>query len=89
LAKPTDDEPWMTLRRIIDLFVAMGCDPREYPGQEVEAFADWQVYYLYSPLNDCFVDLTGFDLDDHVAPTVVETWERALGVTIPRPKDWQ
>ena len=75
---------WMTLRQIISLFVGMGCAPQEFPGQDVVPFVDWQVYYLQSIDGVAFVDLTPYELDERIAPTVLETWERALGVTIPR-----
>ncbi|HXQ12156.1 MAG TPA: hypothetical protein VN805_14265 [Caulobacteraceae bacterium] len=76
----------MTLRQIIDLFVAMGCEPQEFPGQDVSPLTTWEVYYLRAEDNpDCFVDLTGYDKDEPIAPSVLETWERTLGVQIPRP----
>ena len=84
MAKNAIDEPRMPLRQVVDLFIAMGCEPQEFPGQDVFAGADWQIYYLYSPMNDCLVDLTGLDMDDLIASSTIETWERALGVSIPR-----
>ena len=76
---------WLTVRQVIDLFVAMGCEPQEFPGEDVTPLIDWTVYYLYSPINECFVSLVGFDPDDMIAPSTIEAWERALGVPIPRP----
>jgi hypothetical protein len=74
----------MKLRQIIDLFVAMGCEPQEVEGETVRAGSDWEVYYLYNPRNDRVVSLVGIDLDDSVAPTTLETWERTLDIQIPR-----
>jgi hypothetical protein len=74
---------WLTVQKIIECFVAMGCDPREVPDQPVEAGDDWHVYYLYNPTNGGFVSLCGFALDEEVAPSTLASWERALGVEIP------
>ena len=73
----------MTVQTVIDCFVMMGCEPREFPEQEVVAGEDWQIYYLYSPETEGFVSLTGYDLGDLVAPSTIAAWERALGVAIP------
>lgn len=75
--------PWPTVRQVIDLFVAMGCEPQEFPGEDVVPGLDFQVYYLYSAQTDGIVSLTGFDLDERVAPSTLENWERALGVEVP------
>lgn len=74
---------WRTIQEVIDLFVMMGCEPQEFPGTDVEPLADWTVNYLYSPDNDCFVSLVGYDRSDRAAPSTIEAWERALGVQIP------
>ena len=74
----------MTLRRIVSLFVGMGCVPQEFPGQPVVGGAKWDIYYLGSPDGYGFVDLTGYELDERIAPSVLEAWERVLGVNIPR-----
>ncbi|HEY5072061.1 MAG TPA: hypothetical protein VII63_08520 [Caulobacteraceae bacterium] len=88
MARFVSKEPWLSVRKVIELFVAMGCEPQEFPGQDVAAFADWTVRYLYDRASDRFVDLSDFDLDDRVAPSTLETWERVLGVSIPRPGDF-
>lgn len=76
-------EGWLTVQKIIELFVAMGCDPRELPDQPVKAGDDWHVYYLYDPENGRFVSLCGFALDEKVAPSTLASWERTLEVEIP------
>ncbi len=81
------DEPWLTVQQAVDLFVAMGCEPQEFPGESVKPFVPWTVYYLYSPENDSFVSLVGYDMDDQIAPSTIENWERALGILIPKPNN--
>jgi len=63
----------------------MGCSPQEFPGEEVEAFGSWTVCYLYSPDTDAFISLVDFAMDDYLAPSTLESWERALGMEIPKP----
>lgn len=76
---------WLTVRQIVELFVAMGCVPQEFLGTDVEPWADWQINFLRNPENDdCFIDLSGYALHQRIAPSVLESWERALGLEIPR-----
>ncbi len=79
--------PWLTLRQIIGLFVAMGCEPQEFPGEEVHAWADWHVYYLYNPETGGFVSLVGYEDDELIAPSTLESWERSLGMEVPKPNN--
>jgi len=74
---------WRTIQEVIELFVMMGCEPREFLETDVEPFSEWKINYLYSPDNDCFVSLVGYDPDDRAAPSTIEAWERALGMQVP------
>lgn len=79
-------KPWFKLRELIDLFVAMGCQPQQFQGEEVEAFGSWVVCYLFNPETETFVIVEETDMDRHIAPTVLESWERTLCIEIPKGK---
>lgn len=76
--------PFLSLRRVIDILVAMGCEPQEFPGTDVLPGLDWTVHYIYSPETEGFISLEGYEMDDLVAPSTMDSWERALGTEIPR-----
>jgi len=72
---------------VVECFVLLGCEPREYPDEEVVPGEKWHVYYLYSPETEAFVSLVGYEMDELVAPSTLAAWERALGIQIPWGKD--
>jgi hypothetical protein len=76
---------WWTLRQVIDLFVAMGCEPQEFRGQDVVAGAKWQVRYLFNPATGTFVALRDLKPDSLISPSMLASWERALRIELPKP----
>lgn len=76
---------WLTLRQVIALFVAMGAEPREFPGEDVAPGAAWTVRYLYNPENGAFVSLRDLEPDTLVAPAMLASWERVLRIELPKP----
>jgi hypothetical protein len=74
---------WRTLVEVISLFVGMGCEPQEFPGEDVLPHADWQVHYLFNPVNGAIAVLPDIGSDDEVAPSVLAALERTLGVEVP------
>jgi hypothetical protein len=78
------DGPWLSVRKLIELFVGMGCELHEIPGQLVEPGVRRNIRYLYSPDANDFVSLRDLEDDDRLPPSEVENWERRLGMTIPK-----
>ena len=63
----------------------MGCHLNELPGQLGDDDGVVRpIRYLSSPESDLFVSLYGLKNDDKVPPMTVESWERALGISIPK-----
>lgn len=62
----------------------MGCVVAKLPGHLETPEGLLGVRYLYSPLTDDFVSLSDLDNDDIVPPSVLEGWERRLGIEIPK-----
>jgi hypothetical protein len=80
---------WPTLKQLIDLFVASGCELGELPGHVASPAGIHRVRYLYSPVTDAFVSLSDYDDGEHIPPSEVANWERRLGLEIPKkPRDW-
>jgi hypothetical protein len=79
-----DPSDWLTIEQVVDLFVAMGCEPREFAGVDVAPFAKWRVRFLRSPVNGRIVSISWFLPGDRVAPSTLDSWERVLGIQIPR-----
>jgi hypothetical protein len=74
-----------TVAKLIELFTAMGCElhtlNRALEGPQGET----DIRFLYNPDTDQFASLSGLDDDDRVPWSLVESWERNLGVEVPRP----
>ncbi len=89
MAYPFGARPWPTVRELIELFTAMGCELREMP--EVVAGPDGAhgIRFLYSPEADDFVSLRGMEDDERIPPSEVENWERRLGIQIPKNPNWR
>lgn len=63
----------------------MGCELRETKTLLADDEGNPRtIQFLYSDVTDGFVSLRDYGDDDRVSWTVVENWERQLGVTIPR-----
>jgi hypothetical protein len=76
--------PWHTVRKLIELFVAMGCELGELEGGLTDSEGHHRVRYLFSPETKDFVSLSDLEDEDRIPPSEVENWERRLGITIPR-----
>jgi hypothetical protein len=76
--------PWHTVKKLIELFVSMGCELGELPGRIEDDQGTRRIRFLYSPESDDFVSLSDLDDDERIPPTEVENWERRLGITIPK-----
>ncbi len=78
--------PFWNVKEIIDLFTAMGCELRI---AEPDTFNfDGEVFnvrYLFNPDNGNFVALVDLRDDEAVHRSEVESWERRLGIEIPKP----
>jgi hypothetical protein len=78
--------PFWNVRNIISLFMQMGCEhnvaePCIGDGQgSVFGFS-----YLVNPETKAFVALVDLGDDEFVSSSLVESWERVLGVKIPKP----
>lgn len=76
---------WLTLREVVDLFVAMGCEPREVVNRPVVAGEAWEIRYLFNPRTGTFVNLRELRPDDLIAPAMLASWERTLRIELPKP----
>jgi hypothetical protein len=73
------------VREVLALFVQMGCELR---------IAEHTVYsddgdvlnfrYLYNPENEAFAPIIDLGDDEQVSSGEVESWERRLGIVIPK-----
>ncbi|MBV8449932.1 MAG: hypothetical protein JO357_16910 [Hyphomicrobiales bacterium] len=80
--------PWLSVGKLIELFTAMGCVLSELPGTLIyKDGAPRKIRYLYSPEADDFVSLGDLDDGDRLPPSEVESWERRLGIQIPKGAD--
>ena len=75
---------WPTIRELIDLFTAMGCELHDLEGHIEGPDGKRRVRFLYNPENDGIASLSDYDDDDSVPPSVAENWERLLDITIPK-----
>ena len=75
---------WLTLREIVSLFVQMGCTVNDLDAEIEGPDGSHCVRYLYSPVTKDFASLSDFDDEDRIPWSVVEGWERRLGVEIPK-----
>ena len=73
--------PWLTLREIIQLFVAMGATQGEL--EVIGSDGKYRVRFLHNSENDEFVSLAGYEDDERVAPSELANWQRVLGINIP------
>jgi hypothetical protein len=80
-----------SVKQLIELFVAVGCELGELPGHiEMPGGATHKVRYLYSSVTDAFVSLSNLQDDERMPPSTVANWERRLGLEIPKkPSDWR
>jgi hypothetical protein len=79
--------PWLRVGKIIELFSAMGCTLGELPQPIHGSLGTWRVRYLYSPETENFVSLSDLDDDEFISPSELESWERVLGIEIPKGED--
>jgi hypothetical protein len=74
------------VRTIISLFVQMGCELRVIEDSVVSNDAETLNYrILLNPTTGGFATIVDLGDDEFVAAPEVASWERRLGVTIPKP----
>lgn len=82
---PVGPWPWLTVGKLRQLFVAMGCEYRELDGLVVaDDGTTRKVRLLLNPETDGVVAFSNYDDDERVPWSEVEQWERSLAVSIPR-----
>jgi hypothetical protein len=77
-----------TVRNIVNVFLQMGCE--HHIAEPCEDDADgsfFGVSYLLNPDNKAFVPLVDLGDDEEVSILEVESWERRLGIEIPKPPE--
>jgi hypothetical protein len=86
MAQPVGGHRWLTVGKLIELFVAMGCELHELSGKLHGPMGSHRVRFLYNPEADDFVSLSDLADDERIPPSEVESWERRLQLEIP--KNW-
>jgi hypothetical protein len=72
--------------QIVSLFQQMGCEINTAEGTIESMDGDcFNVRYLLNPTNKAFVPLVDLGDDQHISKWEVESWERRLAITIPKP----
>lgn len=71
---------------VVDLFVQMGCV--HHTAEQIVESSDGDCFglsYLINPENNNFVPILDLAPDQFISKFEVESWERRLGITIPKP----
>jgi hypothetical protein len=83
--------PFWKVRDLIAVFLQMGCELRRTIRTQARTPVGLEigdVRYLFNPENGRFLQVDDdLDDEDRVPPSVVENWERRLGIEIPKPKN--
>ena len=79
---------WPTVRELIGLFVAMGCELRDMQHDLTGPDGTKRIRFLYNPETEGFASLNGYEDDERIPPSEIEQMERRLGVVIPRNPKW-
>jgi hypothetical protein len=74
------------VREIVSLFQQMGCEVHTFEDTIKSMDGDcFNVRYLQNPVNRAFVPLVNLGDDEFISKWEVESWERRLAITIPKP----
>jgi hypothetical protein len=80
--------PFWLAKNIISLFVLMGCEHNvAEPCIDDSQGSVFGFSYLVNPETKAFVAIVDLGDDEFVSSLLVESWERVLGVQIPKPPD--
>jgi hypothetical protein len=78
------DGPWLKVGKLIELFVAMGCELHNLPGDIMGPDGTYKVRFLLNPITRTFVSLSDLDNDEMLPPSEIAYWERRLKMSIPK-----
>jgi hypothetical protein len=80
--------PFWNVRDIISLFIQMGCQHNVVEPCTDDGFGSvFGFSYLVNPETNAAVPILDLGEDEYLSSYEVESWERRLGVTIPKPPD--
>ena len=81
---------WPTVKEVLALFVAMGCEIRKMPTALINEDGDeTPIRFLYNPASKVFVVLDEYEDGMMMAPSEIDHFERRLDVEIPKKDNWK
>jgi hypothetical protein len=81
---------WPTVKEVLDLFVAMGCEIRTTAEPMFSSSDSGEaVRYLYNPDAKVFVVIDDLVDTSVMTPSEIQYYERRLDLEIPKKPDWK